>query len=243
MDIHRLKKHLQFLGLDEYESSVYTHLLKKKGLHVTDIKKYTGYHRPTVYKTLKKLEGRGLVHKSKKGKRTLYTPAPPNVFNELRDKLNTDLDQTFEELSHLHEARDHDILIHFHEGEKGIQQVFADVVDTLARDEVYYRLSSERYLKAKKYLPHFYTKRKIKKGLQNFVIASADHHRAARPRLGRVMKSIPKEFDDFSYNVRQIVYGEKVVFMDFNSETAIVIESKPIAEFVKSAFMSLYHRL
>lgn len=39
------------------------------------------------------------------------------------------------------------------------------------------------------------------------------------------------------------MYGDKVAFIDYNSETVLLIENPKIAEFQKALFKSLYKRL
>jgi hypothetical protein len=54
---------------------------------------------------------------------------------------------------------------------------------------------------------------------------------------------MPEDFGNFDYNITQIIYGDRVAFIDYNSETALVIESKVIADFQEHIFKMLYKKL
>ena len=52
-----------------------------------------------------------------------------------------------------------------------------------------------------------------------------------------------EEDGPFDYNVTEVIYGDRVAFIDYNSETAMIIESKVIADFQKHIFKSFYKKL
>jgi hypothetical protein len=80
-----------------------------------------------------------------------------------------------------------------------------------------------------------------RKRLDRFVI---NNEKAAEKMiLGREVKTIPKEVDAFDYDINQIIYGNKVAFMDFNSDTAVLIENKKIADLQRAIFKVLYKYL
>jgi hypothetical protein len=54
---------------------------------------------------------------------------------------------------------------------------------------------------------------------------------------------MPEDIGPFDYNITQIIYGNRVAFIDYNSETAMIIESKSIADFQTRIFKSLYKGL
>ena len=64
-----------------------------------------------------------------------------------------------------------------------------------------------------------------------------------RPRLEREVKAVPPDFDLFEYNVSQIIYGNKVAVIDYNTETAVVIENPTIAKFQEKIFQLLFRKL
>jgi hypothetical protein len=64
-----------------------------------------------------------------------------------------------------------------------------------------------------------------------------------KPRLERELVVIPPEYDEFTDDVQMIVYGNKVAFIEYNTEASIIIENAFIAEFQKKLFKLLYKSL
>jgi hypothetical protein len=66
---------------------------------------------------------------------------------------------------------------------------------------------------------------------------------AKKPRLEREMVTIPPELDEFTDDVQMVIYGNKVAFIDFNSEASIIIENAFIAGFQLKLFKMLFGSL
>jgi hypothetical protein len=49
--------------------------------------------------------------------------------------------------------------------------------------------------------------------------------------------------DIFDDNINFTIYDDKISFIDFNTETSILIESKELADFQKKIFKMFYKRL
>ncbi|MDR3558263.1 MAG: hypothetical protein P4L61_01900 [Candidatus Pacebacteria bacterium] len=54
---------------------------------------------------------------------------------------------------------------------------------------------------------------------------------------------MPDDLGPFEHNVTEVIYGDKVAFIDYGSEIAMIIESKKIAEFQKHIFRMFYKKL
>ena len=63
------------------------------------------------------------------------------------------------------------------------------------------------------------------------------------PDMNRAVKTIPNKYGLFDFNVTEIIYGNKVAFIDYNSESAVVIENNRIAEFQQKLFKITYDNL
>ena len=57
------------------------------------------------------------------------------------------------------------------------------------------------------------------------------------------VKAVPLGSDRFAYNITQLIYGPKIAFVDYKSETAVVIENPVIAQFQERLFKLFYQRL
>ena len=64
-----------------------------------------------------------------------------------------------------------------------------------------------------------------------------------QPRLERSVKFVPKNYGLFDYDITEILYGDKIAFIDYNTETGLIIENPVIAEFQKKIFKLLYDKL
>jgi sugar-specific transcriptional regulator TrmB len=235
---------LATLGLSKHESLVYTGLLKHGSASVADLTKITGLYRPAIYNTIPKLLNRGLINKMKKGQRTLYLPESPKKLKDEVVSLKLFIDETVQELNNDFLQSNTRPTVTFYEGTKGIKQVHNDLVDSLKRGEVYYRYSSRNNTtELPKYRTTYFAENMKKKQLQRFVIASSERAKEYSKNINRSVKSIPPSFDLFDDNIYQLIYADKVAFIDFNSETATIIKNKKIAEFQKKIFKLLYSKL
>ncbi len=61
-----------------------------------------------------------------------------------------------------------------------------------------------------------------------------------KPRLEREMVVIPSELGIFEDNVTLFIYAHKVAFIEFTTETSIIIENEFIASFLQKIFTLLY---
>jgi hypothetical protein len=64
-----------------------------------------------------------------------------------------------------------------------------------------------------------------------------------KPKLEREIKIIDGKKEDFTDNIIFTIYANKISFVDFNTETSIIIESQEIAEFQKKIFKLLFKKL
>ena len=75
------------------------------------------------------------------------------------------------------------------------------------------------------------------------MITNLPNKMGKRPRLEREIKVVPPDFDLFEYNVSQVIYGNKVAVIDYNTETAVVIENPTVARFQGKIFELLFRKL
>ena len=132
----------------------------------------------------------------------------------------------------------------FLEGKKGIRFVFHDLVHSLNKGEIFYKYSSRKSTKLPDdCLPKGYRALRDKKQLERFVITSEQLKSIKKKRLERSIKTIPTDFDLFEYDITQLIYKNKIAFIDYSSMTAILIESPLLASFQKRLFQLLYKLL
>lgn len=235
---------LEKLGMRQDEANIYAALLGSGPETVSGIAKSTGLHRPAIYRILPHLIERGLVTSVPRGKQKRFAAESPEKLKTLVDEVAGDLQEAIPELMRAFSSRSKKPIVKFLEGRKGIMSVFEDLILTLRRGDVFYRYSSGREVKKnERYLPKNYREVRDQKQLERFVITNEQTAKTKKPRLERGMKVVPKDFGLFDYDITEIIYGDKVAFIDYNTETAFVVENPVIAEFQKKIFRILYEKL
>ena len=79
--------------------------------------------------------------------------------------------------------------------------------------------------------------------INNGNITNKKTHEARSKQLERYSKYIPHSEDPFEYNITQLIYGDKVAFIDYDTETASIIESSKFAQFQRQTFKLLFSAL
>ena len=238
-------KTLEKFGLQKNEAQTYLAMLGGGALPVATIAERAGLHRPTVYETLPLLLERGLVTRQPRGKRVYYQAEPPARLKHLLESLHSELDTLLPELEQEHGARGVRPTVKYLDGPKAITFILSDIVHTLKRGEVFYRYSASKTWTRTRanFLPREYLAMRDQKALQRFVITNAAMARARKRDLNRAEKIVPEKYGLFEDNVTQIIYGNKVAFIDYNTQTVVLIENPIIAQFQTKLFTMTYDLL
>lgn len=238
-------KILEKIGLTKHESAIYLALVELGPSRISKISEKTAIHRPLIYKALPSLLEKKLVTETQKQKGVVYGAEPPNRLETLFDDLQIDFNEMLPDLEDTYSNNEFKPKVRFLEGPDGTRRVFDDVARSLKTGDVFYRYSSNKDGEEKKdkYVPRIYKKLRDAKKLQREVITNMQTIRHKKSKLDRFAKAMPSDFGTFEHNVTEIIYGNKVAFIDYNSETAMVIESKRIADFQKQIFKTLYSRI
>ncbi len=91
--------------------------------------------------------------------------------------------------------------------------------------------------------PKVIEKKRDKKQLERYVIMSESWAQEKIPRLERELVTIPKDFDEFDENISLTIYKNKIAYIDFSTQTSIIIEQWEIAEFQRKVFVLLFKSL
>ena len=115
------------------------------------------------------------------------------------------------------------------------------MVTTLKKGDIFYRISSEKDVDlANTYLPSDYRIKRDAKELERYVIMSETEAQKKKPRLEREVVTIPQDLQIFDDNVTLFIYAHKVAFIEFTTETSIIIENEFIASFLQKIFTLLF---
>lgn len=232
------------LGYPKHSGVIYKFLSDiNYPVSVSSISKACGVSRVVVYRCLKKMLEDELVVENNFGKRTFYNSGSPHKLDKLI-KLNVSNSlQLTKPLIKKHE-KDVPKSVRFLYGKEGIREAFDDVISHTKKGDTFFRYTSEQDLdRVNKYLSSDYRQRRDKKKLERLVISNRVSGLQKKSRLERFVKFIPEDDKNFEQNVIQLVYGNRVAFIDLTIEEVMIIENKRLADFQKSIFKTLYRRL
>ena len=240
-----MKKLLIKLGLTPIESMLYEALVSKGALSVSGLAEISGLYRPQVYKYIPELIAKGLVKESRHGRRTVYIAESPRQLEKLVDNLKIEIHDQLPQLLQLYATSENRPMISYFEGERGIRHIYKDLVATCKKGDIFYRYESPRnYHAVRKYLPQeYYDRFRDNAEVDRLIITNEMTKQQKKDRLGRIIKVIPPKYDLFDYDISQLIYGDKVAFIDFRSETVSLIESPVFAEFQRKIFKLLFDKL
>lgn len=230
------------LGFPKHSAEVYEALEKIGASSVSAISKKVRAHRPAIYRCLAALEDNKLIARKDFGKRTYYGAEPRARITALFSKAM----QGVREVGEAVPAGPQNSMgaIRYFEGSNTIPSIFNDVVEHCGRGDTFYRYTSERDLDAvNSKLPSDYRKRRDGKRLERLVISNPESGKRKRNRLERFIKFLGAQKESFHQNAIELLYGERIAFIDLNSERGFIIENKTLVEFQKTIFLALYKRL
>ena len=235
---------LRRLGFEKSDAQVYLAMLGAKALTVAEIAKRALLHRPDVYKSLPRLTEMGMITRNIKGKRTVFRAEHPSRINSVFEHLHIELNKVVPELEADFELSEKRPIVKYLEGVKGIHNFYIDLIHTLKRDDVYYRYGATDMPGHKeRYLPKNYREMRDRKGLGRYVITDKAVAERKEPALNRDIKTVPQKYELIDYNISQYIYGNKVAFVDYATETVIIIENKTVADFQKKIFKMTFDLL
>jgi len=233
---------LTSFGFSQIAEKIYLTLLKKGDCSVSDLASFIGKHRPTVYKVLPELLSANLVSKICKGKRIVYKAESPAGLSTVVKRQLTVLEDELPELLKVFLARDKKAKLSFFEGREGIATAYEQFIRTVAKGGSIYRYESPLdYKRNKRYYPTLYWKRAGVGGdIDKYVITNKKTHLTRKNNLNRLSKAVTVNFEN---NITQLISDQKVVFIDFDTESAVLIEGERFADFQKTIFKMFFEKL
>lgn len=235
---------LRQLGLSKHGAAIYLVLLEHGESNIAGIARNAQVLRPLVYRALPPLIEHGLIGKVPRGKRTYYTALSPHRLEELWEETGKTFREALPKLAEFYATKEERPNVVVLKGRSGIIAVYEDILSTLPRGGIFYRYSSSKEARREGlYVPKNYRARRDAKRLERYVITSKGSAARKSPRLERAIKTIPPSSDLFAYNITELIYGPKIAFVDYNTETAVIVENPIIAKFQERLFKLLYQRL
>lgn len=233
---------LRQLGFSNIAGQIYLTLLKRGPCSIAELAQLIGRYRPVIYKALPELTSVNLVAKLSKGKRILYKAESPANISTISKRQIEAVNKALPKLLDIFKNTDKKPKISFFEGKEGIATVYEQLVTSAKKEEVIYRYESPKdYKRNKRFYPSLYWKRAGASGdIEKYVITNQKTHQKRHVNLNRLSKAVSIPFED---NITEIIGKDKVIFIDYDTEIAIVIENERFADFQKSIFKMFFEKL
>lgn len=228
---------LESLGLTELESKIFTFLLREGPNNANTISRKTGIHRRNAYDALERLILKGFLGYITEGSTKMYQAVDPAAIKSRLEKRVTDWNSvmpTLEEQMSLWDEKKSTIFLR---GEKGLQEVFFDQIET--GKEI---LIIATHKEVEKVLPHFFKRYELlrsEKGIKTRMIFDTAAKELPVMKDVLALKDCKVKFVTGinSSATSTHVYGNKVAIVLWGvSPFAIKIEENEIAKSYREQF-------
>lgn len=232
-------------GCDAHESAIYSGLILNGPQTAYRIAKLAAIHRIAADAAIASLAKRGIITKQRRGERTVYIANSPTFLRDALRNQTAKAEAYLTELEHVHGNRKVVEGITVLTGTEEIKSLFIDIVTSLDREGVFYRfIACGPDIDVESFVPPEYRPLRDAKAIQQMAITSATMRgKPYKKGMGCLWKTLPAKEEAFEYGAGQIVYGDKVAFIDYHQKKAFIIESAAIAAMLKAAHRALYSRL
>lgn len=238
----RLKKMLTETGFSERQGDVYLALLQLGRGTVSEIARKANINRTTGYDILDNLIEKGLISISGKEPKQEYVAETPDRLRSLLKKESQKAtlrermaDELIPELRSIHNIYGKPKVM-FYEGEGGLEKVYEDTLTSHEAIRAYANVE-DMHAALPNYFPNYY-ERRARKGISIRAIVpwnTAGSERAdSDTEEARETVLIPADRYYFSPEIN--IYDDKVMIASWRERLGIIIQSKEIADAMKSVY-------
>jgi sugar-specific transcriptional regulator TrmB len=231
-------------GLSENEAKVYLAALELGETSVYRLAKKSGVKRTTTYLAVESLKEKGLISAFQRNNITLcYAESPKKLALVLEEKKRS-LDRIMPELLAFNNLMDRKPKIRYFEGREAYKEVFNDVLN-YAGNEMLGTFNEKFWDYENFFTSHFMPKRKEKKIWARTLFQDNPELRSLkREEQAHFFQSKLVPGDKFKIEIEMVIYGNnKVGFVSYDEEMAIIIESQKIHDTQKSFFETIWNLL
>jgi len=225
-------------GLNEKEAAVYLTCLELGASSILNMAEHSKIKRSTVYEIIPSLEEKGLIKKTKKGKKYLFLAENPKTVLIMLKEREKRFTEALPEMMSLFNAQENRPKVFFYQGKDEVRALYEDTIR-----EKKSILNYTSILNLYKYLDKAwvddYIERRVKSQISTKIIAweSVEAHewqKTADTAL-REMRLVKANNLDFSADVH--IYGDKVIITTYRKDIfSILIEDSNIAAMQRHAF-------
>ena len=216
---------LTSIGLSDGESKVYLALLKLGAVPVSKIKEETNLHRTTIYDFVEKLMNKGLVNYVITNNIRLYKASQPEKMMDFVKDKERKVKEVLPELKELASFHKDELQVEVHKGKEGFRTMLDDFL-RVRKNMLAFGVDEEDFRKHIPIIMEQFLKREAKAGLKERVLVS-DDTTFVYPHPHMEYRYIPKEYFGPSPT---IIYGDRVVIINWEPLTTIVMKNKTLAD-------------
>ncbi len=231
-----LENNLKELGLDDKEAPLYLAALELGKSSMSDLARKAGINRATAYIITESLKEKGLLSYSLKKKKRLYVASSPEKLGSLIEEKQRLFSRLLPQLKGIDNLFAKKPKIRFFEGEKNLISAYMENLEakceilTIAGPQFFH----EGVLK---YVPDYIERRVKKKILLKMIVPDVPEMVAWKgkdiPNLYQ-MKFVPNQV--YPFKIQIDIYNNRVALMSFEEKLGLIIESKDIADTLRSFF-------
>ena len=221
-------------------------LLELGEASMSELTKKSELKRSTLYFIIDVLHKKRLVSIIKKGKKTIYSAEDPKRLLEQADENRRNLEYAMPELLSIANNIVKKPKVRFFEGEEGIKEVYRDILRF--PDQKMYAWVSESMMTGfdSQFITEYYIPKRLEKKIWAEVIASdtivgKTFKENDTPAL-RKTKLLDEAL--FPLSIEISLYGkDRIGFMSMEDKLGLILESKPIADTLRSLFAYQWRNL
>ncbi len=247
---------LKSLQFSDKEANIYLALIRTGTTLISDIAKRVKLPRSTTYNILKKMEEQGVVRHVNKANKMYYTAVMPDdlidVMKNKQEKIGDQITLLKTYLPQLQALINPNIelpKVSFHEGIKGIQEIYLDILKKTEKGGSTKALITLEGIEPqlKDWLYHKFTPKKIKREIQSQVILSSKHikdYTKLNKKHLRETRFIAH--DRFPFHVEIDLYGKnRIAIISFADQElfGLIIESANIYKTLESVFDFMWEQI
>ena len=246
-----LVKQLIEFGLSEKEAKIYLALLELEVATVTEVAETAGINRSSTYVVMEALKKKGLVSTSEDKKIQTYSAVSPEMLLEdaknkakRADAIKNNINDIVPELKALHKDTKQKPRVRVFEGKQALINALDDSLNN--KEKVMRECSSTKNLL--KIIPEdvsAYIQKRIELGIKLYGIHPDDRIEQKItemfPNLLKLDKSIFIPQKKYQFNADLVIYDNRIAYFSPDKKGfAVIIESKEIADVMKSVFDLAY---
>lgn len=239
MHLYQLKS----AGLTENEAKVYLAALELGETSVYRLAKKSGVKRTTTYLAVESLKEKGLMSGYSRNNVMLCYAENPRKLEEILEEKKRNIHRIMPELLAFTNLIDKKPKIRFWEGDEAYKEVFKDVLK-YPDAEMLGTFNENFFNYGDYFVDHFIPERKRKKIWARFLFHDNPRLRKLKHREHELfLKSKLVSSDHFKIEIEMVIYGQdKIGFVSYNEDMAVIIESQKIHNTLKSFFEVIWEK-